>query len=187
MTIIGMEERADQAVRLAQRPQLGDPLRPDQLERHADRIGGAAVFAVLVHPLLVGREAQVAGLVEAHGLAGLGLKRLVQIDTVFVQLANAVAHVEQRQQPRRVPGRARRQLVLLNQHDVRAAELGQVIGDAAPNDAAADHHHLCVLLHGAPPAEVDLMPSRKRPGSPGSTAPHPRHRDVPSAPQASLW
>ena len=35
--------------------------------------------------------------------------------------------------------------------------------------------------------EGDLMPSRERPASPGSTAPYPRHRGVPSASQVLLW
>ena len=40
----------------------------------------------------------------------------------------------------RVPGGALGQLVLLDQHDVGPAEPGQVVGDAAARDPAADDH-----------------------------------------------
>ena len=49
---------------------------------------------------------------------------------------------------RRMPGGARGQLVALQQHHVGPAELGQVVEDAAADQPAADHHCLCVRLHG---------------------------------------
>src|SRR3546814_1271528 len=64
----------------------------------ADRIRCAAILLVLVHPLLVGGQAQIAGDVERDLLAGFGGKLLVEIDRVLMELPDAVAHVEQRQQ-----------------------------------------------------------------------------------------
>ena len=43
------------------------------------------------------REPQVTGRVEADVLPGLGLQLLVEVDRIFVQLADRVAHVEKRQ------------------------------------------------------------------------------------------
>ena len=102
---------------------------------------------VLVHALAAGREAQVAGHVEAHVLAGLGRQALVEIDRVLVQLADGVAHVEERQQARGVPGRAGRQLGALEQHHIRPALLRQVVERADADDAAADHDHPRMRFH----------------------------------------
>ena len=46
-------------------------------------------------------------------------------------------------------GRAARQLGLLDQQHVAPARLGQVIGDAAAGDAAADHDHLGAIASGS--------------------------------------
>ena len=64
---------------------------------------------------------------KADVLAGLGLEALVEIDRVLVQLADRVAHVEERQQPGRMPGRTGGQFRALHQHHVRPALLRQVI------------------------------------------------------------
>ena len=149
VTVVGMEQRAHQALGLAERPQLGDFFGPDHLEGHADRIGGTTVLAVLVHALGLGGKAQIAGLVETHRLPGFGLEPLIEVDRVLVQLADRVAHVEERQQARGVPGRAVGEVGLLDQHRVRPPQLGEVIEDAAANDAAADHHRPGMATHGA--------------------------------------
>ena len=87
---------------------------------------------------------------EADGLAGLGFEGLVEIDRVFVQLADGVAHVEERQEAGGVPGGAGGQLGLLDQDDVGPAALDEVIKRADADDSAADHHHARMALHGRP-------------------------------------
>ena len=84
---------------------------------------------------------------KAHGLAGLALQLLIEIDAVFMQLADRVAHVEERQQTGGMPGRAVREIHLLEQHRVGPALLGQVIEDADADDAAADDDHTGVGFH----------------------------------------
>jgi hypothetical protein len=59
------------AAELDERPELLDPGRTDDFEGHADGVGRAAIFLVLVHALFAGCEAQIAGDVKAHVLAGL--------------------------------------------------------------------------------------------------------------------
>jgi hypothetical protein len=104
---------------LDQRPEFLHLLRGDDLERHTDGIGRAAIFLILVHAVAAGREAHVSGDVEAHVLAGFRRQALVEVDRVFVKLPDGVAHVEKRQQSRCVPGRAGGELGALDQHHVR--------------------------------------------------------------------
>ena len=108
--VVRMVKRSDQPLRVAQRPERGDVLRRDDLERDTDRVGRTAVLAVLVHPLLVGRESQVSRHMEADILAGLSGQGLVEIDRVLVQLADAVTHVEQREETGGMPRRTCGQL-----------------------------------------------------------------------------
>ena len=149
VAVVGMEEGAHQAVEVAERPERADLVGADQLEGDADGVRRAAIVAVLVHPLPVGGEAEVAGAVEAHRLPGLRLELLVEVDRVLVQLADAVAHVEERQQAGGVPGGACGELGLLDQHDVGPAELRQMVEHAAADDAAADHHHPRPIPHAS--------------------------------------
>ena len=154
VAVVGVVQRADDrgrvgaAAELHQRPQLFDALRGDYLERHADGVGGTAVLLVLVHALPAGCEAQVAADVEADVLAGLLRQALVQVDRVLVQLADRVAHVEERQQPRGMPGGSGGELGALDERDVLPALLGQVVERADAHHAAADHQRPNVRFHG---------------------------------------
>ena len=96
----------------------GQPLVGD-----ADGLGGRGIELELVHPRVGLRHAQVADHREAGVEAGLGLERLVELHRVVVDVAGGVAHVEERQQARGVPGRAGGQLVALEQHGVGPAGL----------------------------------------------------------------
>ena len=160
MAVGRVPERADQAVHGGERPELLDLLDADQVALDADGLGRALVVAVLVHAVAVGRQAQVAGVVEAHGLAGLGLQLLVELDRVLVELADAVAHVEERQQAGGVPGRAGGQLGPLEQDHVVPALLGQVIEDADAVDAAADDNHAGMAFHAESPRCRPLSAAR---------------------------
>ena len=158
MAVIGMVERADQPFGVAERPEPGDLRRGDDLERNPDRVGGTAVLAVLVHALLVGREPEVPRHVKTDVLAGFLGQILVEVDRIFVQLADAVAHVEQRQQACGMPGRPGGQLGALAQYRIRPALLCEVVEGRDPDHPAADHHRPCMCLQGFPPGDA-------RPGS----------------------
>ncbi len=136
----GVEERALQILGAHQRPAVADLGRGQQLVGDADGLGGRGVELVLVHPRVGLRHAQVADHREAGVEAGLGLERLVELHRVVVDVAGGVAHVEERQQARGVPGRAGGQLVALEEHGVGPAGLGQRVGDPGADRAAADHH-----------------------------------------------
>ena len=97
IAILRMLDRADDALDIAQRPDLLDLLGRQEPHLDADRRGDAGVIIVLVHPVVGAREADVGDLAEADILARLGLERLVEPDRVFVHLADRIAEVEQRQ------------------------------------------------------------------------------------------
>ncbi len=130
-----------------QGPQTPDFLRINDAEGHTDRIGSAAVLEVLVHALATGRQAQVSRDMKTDVLVRLGGEALVQIHGVLVQLPDRVAHVEQRQEPRGVPGGAGGELGALNEHDVGPALLRQVVQGADANGTTANHHHARVRSH----------------------------------------
>ena len=84
------------------------------------------------------RELDRAAVDEPRGLAGLGLERPVEVLRVLRELGLGLGVAQRRQQSGGVPGRPAGELLALEQHDVAPAELGEVIGDRAADDAAAD-------------------------------------------------
>ena len=125
-----------------------DFIGADYLERQVEVARLGAQLLELVHAVPGRRQPDAAVLVEAGGLAGLGLEPLVKVGAVRLHLGHIEADFEMGRVARRVPGRARGQLALLHQHHVRPTQLGQVIKQAAAEDAAADHHHARMRLHG---------------------------------------
>src|SRR4029078_7936996 len=99
------------------------------------------------HALLAIGEHEAAGAMEAAGLAGDLLELVIEGDRVAWQLLHVGIAVERVEAARRVPGRARCQLVALDQHDILPSSLGEMIEDAATDDAAADHYHLRMRFH----------------------------------------
>ena len=88
----------------------------------------------------VGRQVQRAGRLPAGRQTGVGLERLEDLDAALHDLAHARGRACRRDQPGRVPCRARRELVALEQHDVGPSPPGEVVGDAAADDTSADDH-----------------------------------------------
>ena len=92
----------------------------------------------LLAPLVAQRHRHRAALAEAGGEPGLGLEPGVEVGGVFREPGPVLARLQLPDEPRRVPGGARGELLALQQHHVGPAELGQVVGDGAAGDAAAD-------------------------------------------------
>ena len=86
-----------------------------------------------------------------------------------MDLADRVGQVEERQQARRMPGRAGGQLLALDQDDIGPALLGQVVERRDADHAAADDDRAGVALHAGellekgPLVWATFMPSRKPP------------------------
>ena len=163
VAVLGMADRADHALDVAERPELLDLGGRQELDLDPDGLGDAGVLMVLVHAVAVEREADVGALAQADVLPGLGLQALVERDRVLVDLADRVAHVEQRQKAGGVPGRARGQFLALEQHHVRPALLGEVVERRDADRAAADHHHPRLALHRRLPTRSDPRGLRARP------------------------
>src|SRR5581483_10667750 len=106
-------------------------------------------------------ETERAAPVVVDRLAGLALERLVDRDAPTEQAHDVVALVELRAEACRVPRRAARQLVLLEQQRVRPAEPGQVVEERATADAAADHYELGFREHRWNHPNVRHPPTRR--------------------------
>ncbi len=74
----------------------------------------------------------------ARRLAGFRFQRSVQFGAVAHQTRQIAAAAQLPDQSRRVPRGAMGQLQALEQYDVAHAAFGQVVGNAATDDAAAD-------------------------------------------------
>ena len=141
VTIIRMLDGTEQAIRLAQRPDLLDLGGREHVHLDADRLGNAGIIHELVPPILGAGEAYVGDFLETDVLARFGFKRVIQLDRVFVNLTHRVGQVEQRQQARGVPGGARCQFLPLDQDDVAPALLREVVERADAHHATADDDH----------------------------------------------
>ena len=150
VAVFGVLDRAEDAAGLAQRPNLLQLLRGEDVQRHADGFGDAGVIHELVPAVLRAGEADVGDVGEADVEAGLLLELLIEAHRVLVDLPNRVGEVEQRQKARRVPGGAGGELLPLDQHAVAPALPRQVIERRNAHHAAADHHHARLSLHRRP-------------------------------------
>ena len=141
-------ECAFQVFRIDQGPTLLDLVGGQPLIRHLAGFGGRGIEHVFIHPRIGLRHAQVADHGEARVEAGFRLQRFVEIDRVFVDMGGGEAHVEERQEARRVPGRAGGQLIAFQQHHILPPGLGQVIGDGGSDGTAADDKGFDLGFHG---------------------------------------
>jgi hypothetical protein len=106
IAVVGVLDRADDAVGLAQRPDLLHLFRCQDVDLDADRLGDAGIIHELVPAVGRTGEADVGDLREARMLAGLGFKFAIELHRILVNLADRIGHVEQRQQARGMPGGA---------------------------------------------------------------------------------
>ena len=138
LAVGGQPDRPDQVVDPHHRPVLQRLLGREQftVQVEGGRVGRGA--AQLHHPVLGARDRHPAALLVAGRQPGLGLEFGVQLRRVLHQPGATLRRAQLADQPRRMPGRSRGQLTLLEQHDIGFAELGQVVGDAGADDAAAD-------------------------------------------------
>ena len=94
VAVLGVHDGADQPLHVAQRPDRLDVARGQELDPDPDGARDPGVEPVLVHPVAIGREANVADRAEADVLTGLALELGVEPHRVLVDLPDAVAHVE---------------------------------------------------------------------------------------------
>ena len=131
--------RAQHALGRHQREQPLGLVGRDQLERQPERLRPARLAAQLLHALLARGQPDAAALDPAAVLAQLA----VELDRVHHHLRQRDRAAQLADQPGRVEGGPRRQLVALDQHHVVPAESGEVAGDRRPPDASAHDHAAC--------------------------------------------
>ena len=85
--------------------------------------------------------------VQPRALTGLRFDLGVKADRVLLQGGDPRVGVHRVEPARRVPGGTGGELLALDQRDVGKAAQREVIQDAAPDDAAADHDDLVLVLH----------------------------------------
>ena len=143
--VIGLIDAAQEAVQSRQRMEFGDAVPVDDFKRVAGELGKARDMAELVHAVRVARDAHRAGAVEAAALAGL-LRQDVAVEPhrCGAQFLDGRVVGEMGAQARRMPGGTVGEVILLDQHDIAPARLGEVIEQRAAHGAATDDHHIHV-------------------------------------------
>ena len=129
---------ADHIVEIGERIQIADFGRRYDMHRQLENLGHGGVALELFHASGGRCERDGSALPVARRLAGLGLEPSIQLRRVAREPRHVHALTQLSDQTRRMPGGAARELLALEQHDVAPAELGQMVGDGAADDAAAD-------------------------------------------------
>ena len=175
MAFDGVVHGADEMLLVHEREELRRLVHRDDLELHLEIAAARLRHLQPIEPLARAGEHHPAGDVHAAGLAGDLLDFLVELDGVLLQLRDVRIAVDRVHAAGRVPGRARRQLRALHQQHVFPARLGQVIEDAGADDAAADHHHLCVTFIGCSSiGYCQMKAGRRRPRGVAEALDQPR-------------
>ena len=126
--VVGPQDRRDP-------PGLGGR---DELELDAEALRARHLATEELEPLGRLRDVERAARLPAGREAGLLLERRVELDAVAAHARHVARRPVLADEPGGVPGRAARELALLEQHDVAPSELRQVVGGRAAGDAAAD-------------------------------------------------
>ena len=147
ISVLGVLDRADDPFDVAERPDGLDLGGSEELHRDADRLRDAGVVIVLVHPVAGARKTDVRHLAKADVEPRLLFQRPVERNGIFVNLPDRIAEVEQRQQARRMPGRARGQFLALDENAIGPAFPGEVIERRDADHAPADDHRPRMRSH----------------------------------------
>ena len=84
---------------------------------------------------------------QPAGLAGYFFQFVVKADGVALQLGHIRIAVESVKAAGGVPRRSGGQLIALDQHHVLPTGFGQMVKDAATDDATADNGDPCMRFH----------------------------------------
>ena len=169
VAVVGRVGARQDALDVQQRMQVLDLVGADDVHLDAE-VGELALdVAEPVDLVGLGRQADRAAAVPAGRLPGLRLEGLVELHPVGVDRGHGEPANEVGNQAGRVPGRARSELTLVDQHDVGPAFLGQMVEQAGTHGAAADHHHAGMALHGICPLSW-VTSGRCRAASPRAAA-----------------
>jgi hypothetical protein len=150
MALHRIEHGADEMALLQEGKEALGLGRADDLGLHAEIAALGMGGLQPVEPIRGIGEHHPAGEVDTAGLAGDPLQLLIEADGVLLELRDIGIAVQRMHPAGRMPGRARGQLVPLQQHEVGPACLGQVIEHRAADHAAPDHQDLDRIPHPPP-------------------------------------
>ncbi len=157
LAVAGRVGGADDVGGIHDRPELQGLVAADDVHLHAEAFRRGHQPLDLDQAFLRTGEPQAARHLPARGLAGLGLEALVKFDAVRQQPGDVGVGAQLADQPGGMEGGPARQFVALEQHHVLPAQPGQMIGDRAADDTAADDDRASLSGY---PAHVAL-PSRR--------------------------
>ena len=112
--------------------------RPDDFRLDTEALGDGGGSLDLIQAVRVPRDGEGSVLFEAGRLAGLGFEAGIELHVVTGQFGQAMAGAKLHDQSGSVPRCAAGQRTALEDNYVGKAELGQMVGDTASGDAAAD-------------------------------------------------
>ena len=138
---------AADAIKIHQRMQRFGLGPADLMKIQAVILGFGGLQPQLMLARLCLRQIQRSGLEHAAALPCLGLKRVIQIHRIVLDARDVVVIVQPVNVGRRMPCRPRRQFITLQQHNIRPAQLGQVVQDGAADNAASDDDGLGMGAH----------------------------------------
>ena len=144
---VGPPQGAGEELLLKQTVESLGFLDRDDLGVHPEIASPAADQVQRIHLALVCGQHQPAVRVQPAGQAREVLELAVEVDGVFLQARDVGVAVEGVHAAGGVPGGAGGEFALLDQHHVRPADLGQMVENADPDDAAPDHHRTCLGSH----------------------------------------
>ena len=137
---------AEQVVGAHQRVEVPDLLGRDDLHSPESEcvvgVGEPLEFGKAVAAV---RDGDAPDLSESGRLPGLGLQFRQEVARVGAELRVGVAVPGGADEPRRVPARAGRELLSLEEDDIRPSQLCEVIGNARAGHAAADDNRARTL------------------------------------------
>ena len=148
VTVIRMLDCSQEVIRFTKWPDFLDLLWGQLVDFHANSFGNSGVIHELVPAVLGAGKTDIGHFPETHMLAGFSLQFAIELHRVFVNLTDRIGQVEERQQARRMPGRARREFLALHQDHVAPALFGQVIEGRNANHTAANNNNPRLRFHG---------------------------------------
>ncbi len=138
--LVGHVEPGQHIVGPGQRPHLGELARRDLGVLDAEAVHPGRLAPQRSLALRSGGHRDVADGPESRRVTSFGFQAAVQISRVPAEEERGlVGHPCRGDESRGVPGRPCREPVLLEESDIRPAQMGEVIGDAAAGHAATDN------------------------------------------------
>ena len=128
---------ADEIVHVGERHEVLHVGGSDDVHLEAEHAGHRRLALEFLEALLVRGDAHRTALLEPGGLTGLLLERGEQVGGVLREAGEVLRGAQLADEAGGVPGGAARELLALEHDDVGDAAQGEVVGDAASDDAAA--------------------------------------------------